>query len=763
MAVYDQSQQHAQTQTTLGNVTGAVLSGEFHGQVNVNMPPAPSAAAMRSIPAPPRDFMGRADDLRTLLAAFERGATITGVRGLGGIGKTALAYKLAESLASRYPDGNVFIPLYGVRPQPVAPDDALKTVLRAVLGEEARLPEGGDALGNCYRSALHGKRLLLLFDDAKDRAHVEPLLPPASCGVLITSRQKFALPGLQPHDLDALPPEDARALLLAICPRIGALADELARVCGGLPLALRAAGSALAERIDLSPAAYRRRLEQAQARLSLIDASLNLSYELLPPEQQARWALLAVFPADFDAAAVAAVWNMDADAAQDALSDLVKWSVVDFSISPSQEGKSAPDLGESGGGGGRYRLHDLARLFAAARAEAAARDAAELRHAQYYATLLHAANELYLQGGDNILTTLNRYLQAVLKTASGEQLYKQDCSNILTALKRFDTEWLNIQAGQAWAAAHAERDETATTLCNTYPDAGVYLLELRLPPRKRIPWLEAALAATRRLQDRRMEGVHLGNLGRAYNDLGEPRRAIEYFEQALLIDLEIGDRRGEGSGFGNLGCAYYFLGEPRRAIEYYEQQLTITREIGDRRGEGNALGNLGVAYKDLGEPRRAIEYHEQQLVIAREIGDRRNEGIALGNLGITYAIIDEPRRAIEYYEQDLAIAREIGDRRGEESVLGNLGVAYAIKGEPRRAIEYFGQELAISREIGDRRSEGNVLFKMSLALDQLGERARAIQLASAALAIFAQIEDPHTDMVRRKLAAWQAAQAETEK
>ena len=227
----------------------------------------------------------------------------------------------------------MFIPLYGVRPQPVAPDDAMKTVLRAVLGEEARLPEGGDALGNRYRSALHGKRLLLLFDDAKDRAHVEPLLPPATCGVLITSRQKFALPGLQPHDLDALPPEDARALLLAICPRIGALADELARVCDCLPLALRAAGSALAERIDLSPAAYRRRLEQAQARLSLIDASLSLSYELLPPEQQARWALLAVFPADFDAAAAAAVWNMDADAAQDALSDLVKWSVVDFSIS----------------------------------------------------------------------------------------------------------------------------------------------------------------------------------------------------------------------------------------------------------------------------------------------------------------------------------------------------------------------------------------------------------------------------------------------
>ena len=637
MSVDDQSQQHAQTQTTLGNVTGAVLSGEFHGQVNVNAPPAPSVAAVRSIPAPPRDFTGRADDLRTLLAAFERGATITGVRGLGGIGKTALAYKLAESLASRYPDGNVFIPLYGVRPQPVAPDDAMKTVLRAVLGEEARLPEGGDALGNRYRSALHGKRLLLLFDDAKDRAHVEPLLPPASCGVLITSRQKFALPGLQPRDLDALPPEDARALLLAICPRIGALADELARVCDCLPLALRAAGSALAERIDLSPAAYRRRLEQAQARLSLIDASLSLSYELLPPEQQARWALLAVFPADFDAAAAAAVWNMDADAAQDALSDLVKWSVVDFSISPSQEGKPAPDLGESEVGGGRYRLHDLARLCAAARMETAARDAAELCHAKHYQQVLQFANDLYLQGND----AFQRGLQL------------------------FDKEWLNIQQGQRWATANVSKNTEIAELCSNFAGTGS-ILHLRLHPRQYVEWLQAALDAARQSKNRQAEGAHLVNFGLAYSDLGEPRRAIEYYEQGLLLLREIVDRRGEATTLMNIGNALRDLGETNKSVEHHEQALPIFREIGDRRGEGNTLGNLGLAYADLGEPRRAIEYYEQCLLLHREIGDRRGEGNALWNMSLDLNELGERAQAIQLASAALAIYAQIEDPNAEK-------------------------------------------------------------------------------------------------
>jgi hypothetical protein len=46
--------------------------------------------------------------------------------------------------------------------------------------------------------------------------------------------------------------------------------------------------SALTEQINLSPAAYVQRLEKASARLSLIDASLSLSYDLLTEERQAQ-------------------------------------------------------------------------------------------------------------------------------------------------------------------------------------------------------------------------------------------------------------------------------------------------------------------------------------------------------------------------------------------------------------------------------------------------------------------------------------------
>ncbi|MSP13384.1 MAG: tetratricopeptide repeat protein [Chloroflexi bacterium] len=620
---------------------------------------ASTPPALHQLPAPPADFTGREAqlaELRTHLGAQSaaQGALISG---MGGCGKTALALQLAQELAPRYPDAQFFLDLKGTSRPPRPPAEVMAEVLH-VYDPAARLPETEAALAPLYRAALQGKKALLLLDNAWNAAQVAPLLPPPGYLLLVTTRQLFVLPGFYKLDLHPLPQEEAWALLSKISPGMEqAELAEIAALCGYLPLALRLAGSTLATRPDLTPPGYIRRLQDEHKRLATLDrgaalsatdlpieASLALSYDLLPAPLQAQWAQLSVFPGSFDAQGAAAVWELEGDEAQDTLGDLLGYSLVD-------------------GQAGRYRLHDLARLYAAARLAPAAEAPARLRHAAHYETVARATSDLYLQGG----------------------------ASLLQGLALFDREWPNIQAGQAWAAAHTAADPAAAALCNTYPDAGLYCLFLRQHPRQQIAWLEAALAAARQLRNRSMEGVHLGNLGYAYNDLGEYRRAIEFYEQRLAIAREIGDRRGEGAALGNLGLAYAALGETRRAIEFYEQDLAIAREIGDRRGEGAVLGNLGLAYADLGETRRAIEYHEQALVIDREIGDRRGEGAVLGNLGLAYADLGETRRAIEFYEQYLAIAREIGDRRGEGAALG----------ETRRAIEFYEQALVIDRE--DRR------------------------------------------------------------
>lgn len=780
-----------------GNVAGRDITNitHYHAQ------PAGRSAA-HQLPAPKPDFTGREAELAELKARLrqdgQRGVAIAGAQGMGGVGKTELAIKLAEELQDDYPDAQIFLDLRGASERPVTTAQALEHAIRALDPElMGRLPESIEELQALYRARLHGQRALLIWDNVKDAAHVAPLVPPAACAMIVTSRLHFVLPGVSACHLEALPPDDARRLLQRIAPRLtDAEADTLAALCGRLPLALRLTGSALAERPNIRPVKYAQQFAAKLARMELpdeIEASLSLSYELIghaqPDGLQKWWRQLAVFPATFDDAAAAAVWQMAVDDAINVLAELIRYSLVDYDA-PSD----------------RYELQDLARVFAGSRMEEEERAAAQFCHAQHFCGVLAEAGKLYKAGHDQIKA----------------------------GLALFNRERANIIAGMTWAASQPEANQQAAELCIEYLNVGVYVISLRLHRRELIRWLEIQLAIARRLQRRNAEGAALGNLGTAYRDLSEFRKAIEFHEQALLISREIGDRRAEsadlaglgnayrnlgewskaiefykrclelqreigdrrgeaivlgnlgivhkdlgelrtaielyeqhrdiaqeigdrlseGNALGNLGNAYTNLGELRKAIRFHEQDLAIQREIGDRHGEGNALTNLGNASADLGESRKAIEFYEQHRDIAREIGDRLSEGNALGNLGCAYRDVGETQKAIEFHEQYLAIAREIDDRQGEANALGNLGAAFADLAEPRKAIEFYEQHCDIAREIGDRRGEGNALWNMALALDGLGERGRAVECAEAALKIYEEIESPYAAAVREELTKW---------
>jgi CHAT domain-containing protein len=243
----------------------------------------------------------------------------------------------------------------------------------------------------------------------------------------------------------------------------------------------------------------------------------------------------------------------------------------------------------------------------------------------------------------------------------------------------------------------------------------------------------------REIKDRQGEGTSLGNLGLAYQFLGDYAKAIEYHQQSLAIKREIKDRQGEGTSLGNLGVAYQSLGDYAKAIEYHQQSLAIKREIKDRRGEESSLGNLGLAYQSLGDYAKAIEHYQQSLAIAREIKNRLGEGTSLGNLGNAYYFLGDYTRAIEYQQQSLAIAKGIKDRQGEGVSLGNLGNAYYSLRDYDRAIEYQQQSLAIAREIKERKGEGVSLGNLGNAYDSLGDYARAIEYHQQSLAIAREI------------------------
>ena len=679
---------------------------------------------IHQIPAAPGDFAGRVGEIDTLLTWVRSGGvTISGVRGMGGIGKTALAFKLAEALRDQYPDAQLYLNLRGTAAggpeappseRPMTACEAMGDLIHAFRPEE-KLPEDLEHLQPFYLTVLNGRKALLLMDNAADADQVRPLIPPPGCVMLVTSRNHFALPGWKALDLAVLPEGDARELLLTIAERIGGEADPIAELCGYLPLALRAAASALAARADLDPAEFARRLGDERTRLEAIGTegvdlslagSFNLSYQLLPGETRKVFAFLGVFPGTFDELAAETVCN---DLGHRQVSQLVRRSLVEYEEVTR-----------------RYRVHDLVRLFASDQLNEAERREAQFRHAHHYNGVLALADRMYLRGGDGVIEGLGL----------------------------FDRERHNIEAGQSWPAGQAKDDKQAAELCNEYAGSGTYCLGLRLDPRERIRWLETGLDAARGLGVRADEGVHLCNLGIAHVHLSEYRRAIGFFEQALAIAREVGRRAGEANVLGNLGNVYANLGEYPRAIEFYKKCLCIAREFGDKRGEEGALGNLGNAHAALGENRRAIDFYELALAIAREIGDACGEGNALSNLGNAYAALGEYRGGIEFDEQALAIARQIGDRQGEAHALGNLGNAHTTLGEYPRAIEFYEHRLAIMREMRDSMGEGCTLWHVAHTLWALGRKAEAIRCAEEALPILEAIGSPHANDVRTSLSEW---------
>lgn len=441
-----------------GDVRAVAAETYIEQQTIVQQTPPSCFAPLHQLPSPPADFTGREAELAELRAAMEQsGAYISGLQGQGGVGKTALALKVAEELSPNYPDAQIYFDLRGVSERPLSPADAMAYVIRT-FHPEARLPQSDEELKATYLSVLHGKRVLLLMDNARDPAQVAPLVLPQSCALLVTSRLHFTLPGLREKRLDVLSAAQAEALLLKICSRINEQAGTVARLCGRLPLALRLAATALKEKENLDPADYVQRLEQhklgalpAAGADPSTEASISLSYGLLSPEMQQRWRALGVFPDTFDGPAAAAVWQMEVGAAQDTLGRLLQYSMLEW----NQTAK-------------RYRLHDLMRDFARERLrEAGETESAARRHASYYKDIMVAASNLYLPGrqGD--------------------------------ALDLVDREWTNIQGGQAWAAANAAHDELAADLCSGYASRGGYVLEVRQPHVSKsggsgLPWLQRA-------------------------------------------------------------------------------------------------------------------------------------------------------------------------------------------------------------------------------------------------------------------------------
>lgn len=473
-------------------------------------PAGGSAAAQVRLPGqaldrlPARDpvFVGRTEELErlgSLLRDVPAGGCVA-VSGAAGTGKTALAVAAAHELNGLFPDGRVFLELGG--PGPADSTEALTALLRR-FGVSGPLPPQEAELRRILNRLTRDRRMLLVLDGVVSPAQVRSLLPdtPGSTALLTCRRTPEELTG-RVLELDVLPQAEARRLFTAaagrLVPRRGgeAAVREIAALCGGLPLALRAAAARLASRPHWGLEMLAARLREEPRRLTELTAAapgfherLRSSYEEAPPALRRAFRLLGLVPSGpFGSQTAAAVLG----------EDVVKTEEVLRQLTEARLASRVPD----GPARGTHRLPGLWRLLALERlaAETSAEEAgtATARLAEECVAQAAAADgaaevdglhplEWFAERQDGLVAVVRRCHAAGLWAEAVE------LADALTGLLEARAAW------EAWDACHT-----------------------------------VALDAARRREDLAAEARLLRSLG----DLAWQRRrldrAAEYYERALL-------------------------------------------------------------------------------------------------------------------------------------------------------------------------------------------------------------------------------------
>jgi tetratricopeptide (TPR) repeat protein len=681
------------------------------------------------LPTDPHGFTGRATELArmdTLLdGARAARTTLLVIAGAAGVGKTALAVHWSHRVAERFPDGQLYVNLRGFEQGPVEPGLAVEGFLRSLGVDPADIPSELDARAALYRSAIAGRRMLVVLDNAGSAGQIRPLLPGSSESfVLITSRSNLsgliANEGGHRFTLDLLSPDESIHLLREVVgervDREPQAAAKLARLLAYLPLALRIAGERICIRPYLSLQHLVEELQDARDRLDelmvdsdgigAIRASLSWSYQGLQPQvaRAFRMAGLHVGP-ELSTPAAAAVMGVDAREAARDLDALYAVHLI--------EGIDVS----------RFQLHDLVYRYAAERAIAEESDA----------DVYEAIERMlcwYLHSSDAASTLLSPPRHRITELLSASPTLPMSFDSHDDALRWCETERTNLVA-----AARLASDRGFDRIAWQLP---VVLWDFFQLSKYWSDWMTTArigVAAARRVGDRHGEGLVLNTLGDAHLDLRQFRDAIDCYELALGLLRAAGDHFAEGWALNNLGRAYLGLGHHSAAIDRFEQALVVRSEMRDQWGEGWTQASLGEAYQEQKRFPEAISSYQKSLANRLEIGDRYGEAFVLNNLGTVYAEIGEFGRAVEYYEQALKTRRRHGDRWGEAVTLTHLGAAQVAIHKYAAAESSCRRALSIYRSLGDSWGEALALRGLGDAMFHTASRDSAKVLWHSAASV----------------------------
>ncbi|KAA0935359.1 tetratricopeptide repeat protein [Streptomyces apricus] len=670
-------------------------------------------------------FAGRRQELRQITqwvhaarASTETRPTVVVLHGAPGSGRSTLAVRAAHELKDQF-RGACVVDLRGDSPEeaPLSTRDALLHLLnrlgapreQLLFRERSSQDQQVRRLAELYHQHLTGLPVTIVLDDAADVEQVRTLVPERSDSlVVVTARKPLDLPADLPawvHQLavEPLAAPGAEELLKACAqddsaPYDAEASDEIRELCGGLPLALRVAGSSLGPRTP-------RRLANdlaAYGPVEPVERALWLRYtDQSEPARRLLRRLALAGRASLGAAAAAALLAADEPEATRHLQALSRAGLLDHVR------------------GSRYRLHDAVRAFAQARLldeeEPAERTAAQERLIVNYGELADAVIRL-VDG----------------KTSTrADQFGPHGFASLESALRWLDDESSFITA----ALRHAEgvNQEAVLNLLGALCD---YCL-LRGDLYRLGEISELTQAVDQGLLVRSVQW----RTGIAARQLGELDKARTTLTSVVDLYFEAHHDAGAARALGSLGITLHHQGNLTGAAAKLQEALDLQASpdlAADRAWTMHALAAVERDRARLGE---ALDLLTRALELHREGESVHGEAWAhfqLGQLGLRMG--DVPRAETELREA-LALYGRTRDARGEAWALTQLARARMVDGDPTSAVDGLRAAAVRHRENEDSRGEAWTVYYLGQALEETGDLDQAVRELERSRTMFSRIRD----------------------
>ena len=683
------------------------LTQVVHAALPSNFPPLRSAAAATSLlPVPPTSLVGRDDELRALTGLVQRDEVrLVTVTGPGGVGKTRLALAVAESAATEFADGVVFVGLASIVDAALVP-----TAIAGAVG----LREAGSADLAGVTHWLRQREVLLVLDNFEQVVEAAPTLVALlrecpGVRMLVTSRGSLRVGGEVTFDLSPLAVPDGGttvpgdvvstpsvALFVqraeAIRPDYDAYSDlaavaELCRRLDGLPLAIELAAASL--RL-LTPQAMVERLDRRQPamapgnrdlpdRHASVTQTLEWSYQLLSPPQQRVYRWLAVFSGGCTVAAAEAVIPAGAEFLA-LLDGLVSQSLV----------RTEPAAGD-------VRLRMLATIAQDGRERLAAageeRDAADA-HAGYFLRLAEAAcTELRSARREATLERLERdhgNLRAALShlVTTGAT---DDVLRMAAALARFWHDHGHLDEGRAFLSAALHVGASCGPELRMPAVVGAALLAYEDDCVDDAAELaNGAFAEFERQGNRRGCVEALDILAAVDRFRGDRDRVRQRYSEAVMLAADVDDDWLVAHLLQREGVAAWAAGDYASATTLLSESLDRFRSLGDAQGAAFALWTLGSTDAVDGRVRLGIRRMEEAVPILRHGRHRRELGRALCNLGLAYVHVGDMAKAEPVLVEGTLTFRDVKMGRHVSSMFPAFAAVALAHGDPGRAARLLG-------------------------------------------------------------------------